>query len=265
MFANQDELAKNFANQEKTVKSFASQEEIAKNFANHEELGANTRATGESASSSIVSEAAATVAASALVVHAPTAATHIKSALQAASSGANFGLITLKTSANNLLNMNALTVSSASANSHAISSARNPNKLIKLVPDAVSHKTSSGKNNILFGTSNSNGNTDETNGIKSNLPSLVNLGILTPATSPKANNSQTNNKNNNSSNNSNSGNDGGTLPLTPISPNMSKNINFINNNNNSTCSFVNNPGSTNNTNHTNGNGNCPEDVLTEDT
>lgn len=95
------------------------------------------------------------------------------------------------------------------------------------------HKNSSGKNATVGGNFINNNNANDNNGVKINLPSLVNLGILTPATSPKQqpqpNNQQTatptlspaNGQGTAGSDNNNS-----TLPLTPISPNMSKNVNF---------------------------------------
>lgn len=72
--------------------------------------------------------------------------------------------------------------------------------------------------------------------VKMTLPSLMNLGILTPATSPSQQHQQQ--QQNQQSviqsltiNSDDSGiSSGGTMPLTPISPNMSKNINFVTSN-----------------------------------
>ncbi|XP_055324250.1 transcription factor mef2A isoform X2 [Sitodiplosis mosellana] len=169
-------------------------------------------------------------------------------------------------------------------NSHALLSTHNPNKLVKLNTecfDGVLVGTkASGKNLIITSTANGtssgniivstataippNVNADETNGngAKINLPSLVNLGILTPATSPKQHTqltpqispnhtpaSNTNNAtNNNSSNNNNNNNNESTLPLTPISP-LNKTFNgaasvsignTTSNNNNTTSPNLNN-------------------------
>lgn len=97
----------------------------------------------------------------------------------------NFGLISIKAKP-----------SSASSASSGFSS-----KLVKLYPDKQS---SPDAGSIVKMTSH--------------LPSLVNLGILTPATSPKQ---QPINQLMQNSNDV-------ILPLTPISPNMSKNVNFNN-------------------------------------
>lgn len=96
----------------------------------------------------------------------------------------NFGLISIKAKP------------SASTASSGYSS-----KLVKLYPDKQS---SSDAGSIVKMTSH--------------LPSLVNLGILTPATSPKQQPINQLMQNNNDV----------ILPLTPISPNMSKNVNFNN-------------------------------------
>lgn len=96
----------------------------------------------------------------------------------------NFGLISIKAKP------------SASSASSGFSS-----KLVKLYPDKQS---SPDAGSIVKMTSH--------------LPSLVNLGILTPATSPKQ---QPINQLMQNSNDV-------ILPLTPISPNMSKNVNFNN-------------------------------------
>lgn len=153
--------------------------------------------------------------------------------------------ITLKAASTaNVIAVNSLTNSPNST--HALLSAHNPNKLVKLNSDCFDGvlvgTKASGKNliitsaangtnngNILVSTATAIPNADEQNGngAKINLPSLVNLGILTPATSPKQHTQLTpqispnhtiassansaNNKNNNN-NNENS------LPLTPISP-----------------------------------------------
>lgn len=96
----------------------------------------------------------------------------------------NFGLISIKAKP------------SASSASSGFSS-----KLVKLYPDKQS---SPDAGSIVKMTSH--------------LPSLVNLGILTPATSPKQQPINQLMQNNNDV----------ILPLTPISPNMSKNVNFNN-------------------------------------
>lgn len=196
----------------------------------------------------------------------------------------------------NLIAVNSLAVSSPPNNSHALLSTHNPNKLVKLNSDCFDGvlvgTKASGKNLIITSVANgtSNGNiivsaaaattaipnapstADDSNGngngSKINLPSLVNLGILTPATSPKqhtqltpqispnhtpaSNASNANNHNNNHHhhhNNHNSNNES-SLPLTPISPlnksfngTASANIaNATNNNNNATSPNLNSHG-----------------------
>lgn len=186
--------------------------------------------------------------------------------------------ISLKTPpTTNLIAVNSLTVSSPPNNSsHALLSTHNPNKLMKLNTECFDGMLvgtkASGKNLIITSTANgTNGNiivsataaipnassTDETNGngAKINLPSLVNvnLGILTPATSPKQhtqltpqispNHTPTSNVNNANNNNNNES----SLPLTPISPlnktfNGTASVSIVNatNNNNSSSPNLNN-------------------------
>lgn len=156
----------------------------------------------------------------------------------------------------------------------------------------------SGKNLIITPANNlTNGNilvssmaaiqnaskSDENSSGKINLP-LVNLGILTPATSPKqqtqlasqispnhtsptTNNNINNNNNHNHNTNTNGTNDNGTLPLTPISPNRNKNFN---NNNTNTANNNNlnlNSNATNKAQHLNTNGLVGSAIIaiTEDT
>lgn len=193
--------------------------------------------------------------------------------------------ITLKTTTptTNLIAVNSLAVSSPSNNGHALLSTHNPNKLVKLNTDCFDGllvgTKASGKNLIITNSSATNGtsngniimstttaaisnasNIDETNGngAKITLPSLVNLGILTPATSPKqhtqltpqispnhtpASNANCANSNSNNNNNENS------LPLTPISPSnktfngtAAVSIGNTTNNNNSSSPNLNNGG-----------------------
>lgn len=215
-----------------------------------------------------------------------TAASTLATTLSSASSSPTFtqsvsqsNQITLKTPPNT----NLIAVSSPPNNSHALLSTHNPNKLVKLNSecfDGVLVGTkASGKNVIITsaanGTTNGNiivsattaipnvSNTDDTNGngAKINLPSLVNLGILTPATSPKQHiqltpqispnhtpASNATNNNNNINNNHNNNNNENSLPLTPISPlnktfNGSASVSIGNtttNNNNATSPNLNN-------------------------
>ncbi|XP_037026395.1 pair-rule protein odd-paired [Bradysia coprophila] len=101
----------------------------------------------------------------------------------------NFGLISIKAKP------------SSSASSSSASSGFS-SKLVKLYPDKQSSSPDAGSIVKMTG----------------HLPSLVNLGILTPATSPKQQPINQLMQNNNDV----------ILPLTPISPNMSKNVNFNN-------------------------------------
>lgn len=188
----------------------------------------------------------------------------------------SFNLITLKTTPmTNIINsLSASSAANSVATSHAISSTRNPNKLVKVnsecFDNAVINGKASGKNLIIASAAaTNNGNiiaampnptcVDDTNANgKINLPSLVNFGILTPATSPKQqatsqispnqmSTTTTSSANSNSSNESTAT----TLPLTPISPNMNKTLKFNNNNNNISNNNNNNSTTTNNNSKTN--------------
>ncbi|XP_031631670.1 beclin-1-like protein A isoform X2 [Contarinia nasturtii] len=252
------------------------------NFSSQSQLSPNSSANGSmpgnTTTLSTVTMAAATVTANINV--SPTFTQSITQSNQ----------ITLKTTppTTNLIAVNSLAVSSPPNNSHALLSTHNPNKLVKLNTDCfdgvlVGTKTS-GKNLIITsnsaanGTSNGNiivttttaiqnqSNADDTNGngTKMNLPSLVNLGILTPATSPKqhtqltpqispnhtpASNANNANSNNNCNINNNNNNNENSLPLTPISP-LNKTFNGTaaisigntKNNNNSSSPNLNNGG-----------------------
>lgn len=153
-----------------------------------------------------------------------------------------FGLITLKTNGNISLPGVANIVSPTLM----ATTAKNTNKLMKMFPDTRydnnNIKTSPGK--LVANSSATNGITDNNGSVKISLPSLVNLGILTPATSPKQQQIQPNNAQATTSPTQtlNSGGAGGggsdnnntsTLPLTPISPSSSKSVNFAANGNGS--------------------------------
>lgn len=218
-----------------------------------------------------------------------TTPTSISAAITQTTVPPSFSLITLKT------------VSNASNNigtAHAISSAHNPNKLVKVNSDCFDNATlisakTSGKNLIITPANNlTNGNilvssmaaiqnasnSDENSSGKINLP-LVNLGILTPATSPKQQTQlasqispnhtspTTNNINNNHNHNTNTNGTNDNGPLTPISPNLNKNFN---NNNTNTANNNNlnlNSNANNKAQHLNTNGLVGSAIIaiTEDT
>lgn len=187
-----------------------------------------------------------------------TTSTTIPAAITQTTVPSSFSLITLKT------------VSNASNNigtAHAISSAHNPNKLVKVNSDCFDNATlinakTSGKNLMIASANNStNGsilvssmaasNSDENSSGKINLP-LVNLGILTPATSPKQQTQLASQISPNPSpttinNNNNNINDNATLPLT-IKNFNNNNTNTAKNNNLNLNSHVSNKAQHLNTN-----------------
>lgn len=167
------------------------------------------------------------------------------------------------------------------------SSLKNNFGLISIKTKAASNNNNGAGTSSAAGGLNKHNSNDrlmelDANGVKTNLPSLVNLGILTPATSPKhhqapltpqtpTNGHQVGNHHHNNhhttannhhhsqlhSQSSLNGqhfttNNDHLLPLTPISPNMSKNVHFTNNNNN------------NNTTASNNNNNVAADHITTD-
>lgn len=142
-----------------------------------------------------------------------------------------FGLMTLKTNGNVNMSSAANVVSPALVTTSAAT--QNTSKILQMFPDAQSPTKSA---TITNGVLNENGAS-----VKISLPSLVNLGILTPATSPKQHQHTTALQtsppvqilSNGGSDNNNS-----TLPLTPVSPHTTNAVTFVSANGNGSDSIT---------------------------